>query len=298
MEGCFVAGADPELMLVSPQGELVSAIGLVPGTKEKPAKVAGGGIQRDNVMAEFNVDPAATSEEFIHNIRTVLGELARVVAPNLLTVRASASFPEQALDNDEARVFGCDPDFDSWTLSMNEIDGTAALASFRSAGGHFHVGKKEAVAEMLDDPYGKVEVVKMLDVFLGIPSVILDPDPTSKARRALYGRAGAHRPKDYGVEYRALGNFWLRSPELVDLIYHLADRAVALCLEGESHKIVEAIGANRIQEIINTSNKRKARNTIRRVLAHYLDDATTQAILGTTPLEAIEGKALMEVWEN
>ena len=38
-------------------------------------------------------------------------------------------------------------------------------------------------------------MVKLLDIFLGIPSVIIDPD---KKRRKLYGKAGAFRLTKYG----------------------------------------------------------------------------------------------------
>jgi hypothetical protein len=260
MEACFVAGADPELMIRSPKGELVSAIGLVPGTKKRPKKVKNGAVQRDNVMAEFNIAPANSSEEFKSNIRDVLAALAKIVHPNKLVVQASANFPESALESAESKVFGCDPDFDSWALAMNRIDGTAAFSTFRSAGGHLHIGKRKGIKDMLEDPYGKVEVVKMLDIFVGIPSIFMDPDKTAPARRALYGKAGAHRPKPYGVEYRALGNFWVRSPALTDIVYALADVAVRLCADGKSGEVITLVGGpDVVQETINQSKKVQAR---------------------------------------
>lgn len=296
MKGCYVAGADPELMLCSPEGELISAIPLVPGTKEEPFSVACGALQHDNVMAEFNVSPSGTSEELEHNMREVLKELVKLVAPNRLVVRASAEYPEAALDSDEAKVFGCDPDFDSWTLEMNEFDGTKALAGFRSAGGHFHIGHKPATREMLEDPYGKIEVVKMLDVFQGIVSVVLDSDPSAPARRTLYGRAGAHRPKDYGVEYRALGNFWVRSPDLVHLMYELANRAVELTLGGKSQEIVKAIGEGRIQKIINNSETKQAQKVVAEILSQYLSKTLVDRILTRSPMTAVEGLELEKAW--
>jgi len=272
MEGCFVAGADPELMIRSPEGSLISAIGLVPGTKKKPRKVKNGAIQHDNVMAEFNVNPARSSEEFVEHMRDVLIELSGIVAPNRLVVQASAEFPEKELQNQKARIFGCDPDFDSWSLRMNQIAGDAAESPFRSAGGHLHIGKTKKTAEMLDNPYGKIEVVKMLDIFVGIPSILLDPDPTSPARRALYGKAGAHRPKTYGVEYRALGNFWVRSPQLVELVYSLADVAVRLCADGESTKIIEKVGQENVLEAINNSNRKVAQKCFRAIKKFIPED--------------------------
>jgi hypothetical protein len=67
----------------------------------------------------------------------------------------------------------------------------------------------------------------MMDLFVGLPSLFIDHDPTSAARRKLYGKAGSHRPKeDYGVEYRATSNFWLASPRLARVIYRLSDFTV------------------------------------------------------------------------
>lgn len=296
MEACFVAGADPELMLMTPEGNLTSAIPLVPGTKEEPHTLPYGAVQHDNVMAEFNVAPSGTSEELEFHMREVLGELSRMVAPNVLVARASADFPEEALRDEKAQVFGCDPDFDAWSLMMNNIDGTAAMKSFRSAGGHFHVGKKGPVAEMLDDPYGKIEVVKMLDVFQGIPSIIMDDDKTAPARRKLYGGAGSHRPKDYGVEYRALGNFWVRSPALVHLMYELADLAVKLTFEGKSGEIIEKIGEKRIQKAINESDRPLARRIMKATLSKYLPKETFETIMRRSLITEIAKQPLAEVW--
>jgi hypothetical protein len=277
-----MAGADPELMLVTQEGHLTSAIPLVPGTKEEPHEVSGGAVQVDNVMAEFNVNPSGTSGELKHNMREVLRELSAMVAPMRLVARASAEFPESELQDDAAKKFGCDPDFDAWTLLMNSIDGTAALENFRSAGGHFHVGMKEETREMLDDPYGKIEVVKMLDVFQGVVSVAIDHDKTAPKRRSLYGRAGSHRPKEYGVEYRALGNFWVQSPDLVQLMYELADRAVTLTLEEKSGEIIDAIGGDVVRRVINKSDKKGARGIVDDHLFKWLGSDIHQRIVSAS----------------
>ncbi len=290
MEGCFVAGADPELMLISPKGELTSAIPIIDGTKKAPLPVTGGAVQRDNVMAEFNVDPANSLEEFIDNMRQVLTDLSRIVAPNRLMVKASAEYPEAALDSDEARMFGCDPDFNSWTMGINMFDNTRARHSLRSAGGHWHVGYKEGTREMLEDPYGKAEVVKMLDVFQGVSSILLDLDDSSPLRRSLYGRAGAHRPKPYGVEYRALGNFWVQSPDSVDLMYRLSDIAVRLCGEGKSQEIIKEIDPRYIVKAINKSDKPMARYVLGKI-EKYLPKELLSRI--TQPIQA----DLYQAWQ-
>jgi hypothetical protein len=66
----------------------------------------------------------------------------------------------------------------------------------------------------------------MLDLFVGIPSIFMDHDPTSARRRKVYGQAGRYRPKEYGMEYRSLGNFWLASPKTVKLVFEMCDFVV------------------------------------------------------------------------
>jgi hypothetical protein len=68
--------------------------------------------------------------------------------------------------------------------------------------------------------------IYLLDLFLAVPSLWLDKDFTSVARRKLYGQCGRYRPKDYGIEYRSLGNFWLQSPRLVSWIYDVCEFVV------------------------------------------------------------------------
>ena len=58
----------------------------------------------------------------------------------------------------------------------------------------------------------------MLDVYLGLDSLTYDKDVE---RRELYGKAGAFRPKEYGVEYRVLSNAWLISPLLMGRVYDI-----------------------------------------------------------------------------
>ena len=45
-------------------------------------------------------------------------------------------------------------------------------------------------------------------------------------RKQLYGKAGAFRPKPYGVEYRVLSNFWIFDKEKTNTVWNLTERAV------------------------------------------------------------------------
>ncbi len=118
----------------------------------------------------------------------------------------------------------------------------------------------------------------MLDIFMGIPSVLLDNDATSNQRRSLYGQSGSHRPKDYGVEYRALGNFWVASPAHVALMYELCDLAVSLTLDQKSEDVVDALGQTAIQACIDKSDARAASKLLTGPLSQYLSTDLMEAI--------------------
>ncbi len=256
----FTIGCDPELMIIDKKSkELRSAIPIIPGSKHNPHPVKGGAILSDNVNLEFNTMPAKSAKEFIKSMKVVLVESVKIIGKDYkLVVKASSNFPASELKDRRAQEFGCEPDFDAWKLEVNKVDAGSASKAFRSAGGHIHIGMTSKT-KFLNDPMGKVLMTKAMDIFTGIPSIFLDKDPTSKDRRSLYGKAGCHRPKEYGVEYRALGNFWVESPELVTLMYDLTAFAVKFCLkEKDVHDLISRIGEEVIIDTINKCDTKRA----------------------------------------
>lgn len=212
----YLLGADPEIF-VKRNGVLQSAFGLIPGTKAVPHAVDRGAVQVDGMALEFNIAPAASANEFSLNIKTVMQQLRAMVPDYELAIQPVANFGHEymATQPDEARELGCDPDYNAYTGQANDRpDGDRP---FRTAAGHLHIGWCEGAD--IKDPVHIADceaVVKMLDWYLGVPSVLLDPDVQ---RRELYGKAGAYRPKSYGVEYRVLSNFWLKSDALIEWAY-------------------------------------------------------------------------------
>lgn len=243
------AGADPEVFLFDGDTP-VPGIGLIGGTKEEPQPVKFGAVQEDNVLAEFNIDPAKSQKEFLRNLDMVMRQLAARVAPLQLKVQASQHFTKEALmaAGPQAIRFGCDPDYNAWTQEVNETP--SPFTTLRSAGGHVHLGFDLTKV----DPFS---VARSMDIFLGIPSVLLD-DNTE--RRSIYGKAGSCRPKPYGVEYRTLSNFWLRSNVLMRWVYDNA--MLAYEKSDEVDEILDIFPAATIQDTINTSNREMAENMV------------------------------------
>ncbi len=222
----FRIGADPELFLCNAQGKLISSIGLIGGTKDEPKPISpvGHAIQEDNVSVEFNIPPSDSRREFVEHIDFVLSHLrGRAAELNLQFAVgvAAASFDPDQLMTPEALVFGCEPDFNAWTGRVNPRP-FCEDATLRSCGGHVHV--------QIPDGLNREEVVKAMDVFLGVPSVELDKDTK---RRQLYGKYGAYRPKSYGAEYRTLSNFWIWEKQLTEWVYDQTQRALEFVANGK-----------------------------------------------------------------
>jgi hypothetical protein len=227
----YSIGADPELFVVDSKGSFRSAHDLVPGMKAQPFRVQAGAIQPDGTSAEFNIDPAQTAAEFSNNIRSVLTDLAKVVAEKApdcsLRVSPVAMFEAEYFKSlpVEALAFGCTPDYNAWTDGkMTKFPGTTE--PFRTGAGHIHVGWSEN--EDVADPahvFDCIETVKQLDAVLYPMSLLWDKD---RKRRTLYGLMGSFRPKSYGVEYRPLSNAWVADPDLHKWIFLATTRAMQL----------------------------------------------------------------------
>lgn len=210
-------GADPEIFLLNRKnGSLQSVIGKIGANKWNPKQIEhlaqGFTLQEDNVALEFGVPPASSAEEFIKNIRLVMKEGLSAIPDTRFSKLSCAIFPEEQMQDPNAWVFGCEPDFNAWTGEENTKP-KAPHPFMRSAGGHIHV----------ETELDKKNAVRGMDLFLGVPSVIMD---SGSERRALYGKAGAFRPKSYGVEYRTLSNFWIMRPRLIKWAWDQTARTI------------------------------------------------------------------------
>lgn len=226
----ILIGADPEVF-VKKGRSFVSANGLIPGTKETPHPVDKGAVQVDGMALEFNINPAESKEEFIDNVQSVMSTLESMVPEHKIVIKPSVKFSKKVFDEapDEAKELGCDPDFNAYTGKQNP-NPEAGAGRMRTAAGHIHIGWTEGAD--VNHPAHKEAcemLAKQLDYYLGLPSLMVDRD---FSRRELYGKAGAYRAKPYGMEYRTLSNFWLKSPELMAWVYDMAVKATKDLMSG------------------------------------------------------------------
>lgn len=216
----FTLGADPEVFLWNGK-KIVSAIGKIGGTKKnpKPIKELGKGfaVQEDNVLLEYNIPAANDMDNFYNNMK-VINDYIKELAGELgleISVQASASLSKEELMDPRAHVFGCDPDFNVWTLEPNPRP-SCDDPSFRCAGGHLHIGINLPKSQL-------IMLARWLDVFIGLPMAFYDPD---KERSKLYGAPGSIRFKPYGIEYRTPSNFWTSKSQIWLWIWDQINKAI------------------------------------------------------------------------
>ncbi len=253
----FKIGADPEIFLqdIGGRGRFRGAWGVTMGTKRHPDHLpypAIGQVQVDGFALEFNTHPTGSQKDFVEQIAVC----KRAIKTHLLTRMGLKFAIESTVEFDEEewreapyinRQLGCDPDYSAYTLALNPTPNERV--TFRTAAGHIHIGWGSRFR--IDNDFIKVcaGVAKEMDATLGLASILFDPDTK---RRSLYGKAGAFRPKPYGVEYRVLSNRWIKNDALSGYVYRLSFLAIKRLMDKDS------VHTEEVQDIINSDDKARA----------------------------------------
>lgn len=270
----FLIGADPEVFVMDrKEGKFISAHGLVKGTKYAPTPVENGAVQVDGMALEFNISPASTEEEFVSNIFSVKQQLHQMIGADQFDLVAvpTVNFNKDVweITPEEAKELGCDPDFDAWQdgVANPRPDNNTTM---RTGAGHIHIGwGKDIDIEDPDHLAACMAVVKQLDASVGVASILWDIDGK---RRELYGKAGAFRPKSYGVEYRVLSNKWLNDKALTSYVYKAVTHACTDLMRGVEYSTNRNIYGRfepSPKDIINYSYINDSRNTVSKLYKRF-----------------------------
>lgn len=236
-----------------------------------------GKITIDGVQGELNPLPA-TCRQVLRSYLSVgiyeLSEFLKKEKDVTINFDSVVHVPVEEMKtlSEESQVFGCAPSFNVYTASENIIKVNPKTFLMRSAGGHLHFGfiQRKLVSEYssyeifmkntFKDPENVNRIVRMLDILVGNTSVLLDRNSNAKERRQVYGQAGDFRTPKWGVEYRTLSNFWLRSYPLMSLIFSLGRYAVNIVLNAIGDKssyeedILKLIDFEDIKNAINNDD--------------------------------------------
>lgn len=252
----FTIGSDPELFIRNKDNKIISAEGLIGGSKDNPILFDDRGffIQEDNVMAEFNIPPANSKEEFIEYMQYARDWVEAFLSTHdvepVFANKVTHEFQQEQLQSNQARLFGCEPDWNVYLRQRNRAP--SANTAFRSCGGHIHIGFD------YNDQADQENLIRALDATLGLSSVFYDKD---EVRRKGYGKAGNFRFKPYGVEYRTPSNFWISNDQSVGWVYNKVEEAFSyLPYIKDIYKLEEDI-----QKAINNRDEELANSTIEKV---------------------------------
>jgi hypothetical protein len=221
-------GTDPELFL-SRNGRVLASEKVIP---EEGLSIRTGAkpiVVRDGVQVELNPESSSSIPGVLSNICTSMRNLRAILAKeDNVTVDWSGTVD---VDMDElntlspaTRLLGCNPSDNYYGAKPINVDPFTFRQ--RSAGGHIHLGLNPSSHYSNNMHSAARELIPVADILVGNTLVMLDRDPRAAERRLNYGRAGEFRRPKYGVEYRTLSNFWLRSPILADLAFGLSNFAV------------------------------------------------------------------------
>ena len=276
----------------------------------------------DGVQAELNPRPAACRALLGNEIKNCFRELR-----DLMVEKGVAADFSQCVEVDKAemdslsdgsKVFGCAPSTNCYTAAESKITVDPKVYRGRSAGGHIHIGNQ--FIEYLINPdlreqhrsayeYDKSNsnmwkqatimdavlktpdiIVPVLDIVLGNTCVLIDRSPSNKERRKVYGRAGEYRIKDYGLEYRTLSNFWLRSYQLMSMIMGITRLTVHLVEQSTPENdyvkaLFEAVKRENIVKAINENDFDLAWQNFL-AIENILYEAQGESNFGNYPLSA------------
>jgi hypothetical protein len=308
----FTFGCDPEFILTK-NAEIVSAIPLLPA-KNKAIEIDGSFFYHDNVLAEIAIKPSSNKFELIENVKNALKNLCSLIEPVKISNKVCQEFPNKELTPINSRIATYNPEYDVYDLHEilppNNLiklkeDYFEYKTKMRTAGGHIHLG-----SDFLFENYNSIMVIKMMDLFVAIPSLFIDSQENSKQRRTMYGKAGSHRVPDHGVEYRVLSNFWLTSPQHAGLIFDLCQFTMEFVNERkyekfwtiesdifESPRPVDAFNcfgydAERLIECINTCNQKEAEKFMY-FIANYLPASLYETIC---EVQTLQNTDIYENW--
>jgi len=249
-------GSDPEFFVVDKKKRVLASDQFFPGKKEPwkfdPLEDEKLTLFFDGIQAEMNV-PASTCRETIsYYIRACLKAADRKIGKNnSIVMQPSIRVRQSTLNNadPEARIFGCAPDFNAYTLRQNTPKIDASRHIYRYAGGHIHLGvsspylKKSSIEyKLAKTEDGHIKAIKFIDYVTGAILVMMDKGINAKRRRTKYGTAGCFRPTPYGFEYRTPSCWWMKSPAAMSLIFGVVRIAWNMLISKLDEDFINQVG--------------------------------------------------------
>jgi hypothetical protein len=296
-------GCDPEFFFAdSKSGKVIGSEKILKKSDKERCLVI------DGVQAELNPAPSFCRQLLAGSIQTCFIQLRNALKARgidaVVKVDSLVDITQAELDSlsEGCQVFGCAPSTNIYSEGENKtskikVDAKKYLK--RSAGGHIHLGNAFStylnqtqfpehgeyaeyvkIAKRIEQALKKSPdiMIAVLDIVVGNTCVLMDRSEGNKERRANYGRAGEYRLKPYGIEYRSLSNFWLRSYQLMSFVTGLCRFAVHCVSESTPENdyvkaLFDAVPRKDIVKAINENNFELALENFKKLEDIFLDAA-------------------------
>jgi hypothetical protein len=289
MENQVTFGSDIEVFFRDNKGKSVSSQVLFPNHERIVTQY--GIVERDGFAAELQPAFSTDIKVLKENTRQLLLELKNAMASKELEFDTrhvvEVDIPELLANGDnDSMIFGCKPDFSSYTDAPNTKPGAHSVNT-RTCGGHIHFGLPEI--HMTHKKFMGYDwylprnrkthsliqnTLRWMDILVGLPSVLID---TPSKRREVYGKAGDFRYTKFGAEYRSLSNFFLMSDKLFMWTFTQAAQAIVLrTITPEKELPADFIPA--MIQAINTCNRELAQQLWSAVSAYSPTNNTFPAL--------------------
>jgi len=258
-------GADPEFFITSKEGKIIESSKVIPkGGLSLDSSTSK--CTRDGVQAELNPRPKSCRQ----GAATTYMNMFKSLATNLNTKKVNMCsdsmihLSQEELDelSKESRVFGCEPSRNYYTGKKSVISANPSVYGYRSAGGHIHLGYNnyDNLHACMKKEYKLI--IKILDLVLGNTCVMIDRDENQVERRTVYGRAGEYRLPSHGIEYRTLSNFWLRSYQLMSMVYGFARLGLCIAYSIYDDERKPSVKKSCFREILDVSDEKNIEKAI------------------------------------
>jgi len=256
-------GCDPEFFF-SKDGNVVSSDTALPKDGLVGHRSC---IVIDGVQAELN-PPASFCRQILgSNIASSFRLLENHIKKQKLEIdfKQTIELTDKDMRNlsEKAKKFGCAPSKNTYN-KRSRITVNPEIYKYRSAGGHIHIGHNGSlpVIAALRTP---THIVQMLDLIVGNTCVLIDRDPSNRQRRKVYGKAGEYRLPQYGIEYRTLSNFWLKSYQLMSLVMGLSRVAVLIASQKRDKELLKLVDMKEVRTAINQNDFKLALKNYKKI---------------------------------
>lgn len=284
-------------------------------------------VKKDNAAIEFNfpADECLQTvnqgiEACLHKLRTSYFDSKR----HKIKLQPAIEFSKEDMNKYPSMLeFGCSPSLSYYNdiLKISKPTGDPRKIRFRSTGYHVHLGSERPrqlnpslspdeykMAELLHTTEGRVRLVQMCDLLVGLPAVLIERDSENvHIRRNVlgYGRAGEFREQRHGFEYRTLGPWPLISPAWTWWANSAVRDALQVVRFNEDSKILRNITGKEISDTINSNDFASALKLwvkIKKSLGDLITDSKLEnskhAILGLKNIRLFEFAVAMGGLQN